>query len=545
MIRPHWLRTRFCFVLGLMLLPGLFVAARQSPDAAPLRPGALALMGGQPDPSTEIRRGLQDPEPLVRSVAARLAGVRGVAATVDDVTRALETERDPDAEVEEVRALLFLRGESSVEALLARTYRGYRPLVTIASWIAGTHPDDLSSRLPMLATRLGTRVGQLNASVLFVVGTRPDIAAATLRAWLAVATPAAWSSLVADRSFDPAVEGFAVIVAEALRSPIAPIRESTTWMLVNRVADGVKTPTVILDALSATAAQTAGAEVTWEAFGRELLARYQGTHTPDRSAFLTAEAGDHSQDAFGLAGVNQLTAAERKALRATLGERFPERPETKHAMPGIESSGTAGMRTLPVLWPGFLASLVAEAGCQVSPTPKFAAIHATYAEDGRVSHAQIDPGVLPAECVRVIAALARLIFAEPTQRPLGPTGEWVFVPMDASYLACTNEPSALDPEPPVKLTRSAGTIKAPTKIKHVTPEYPPEQMRQHLQGMVVIESTISTSGCPMALRVTRSVHPVMDAAALRAVTQWRFTPTELDGKPVPVVMTVSVNFTLR
>ena len=45
-------------------------------------------------------------------------------------------------------------------------------------------------------------------------------------------------------------------------------------------------------------------------------------------------------------------------------------------------------------------------------------------------------------------------------------------------------------------------------------------------------------------RVLRSV-PLLDAAALEAVQQWRFTPTLLNGEPVPVVMTVTVVFTLR
>jgi len=39
--------------------------------------------------------------------------------------------------------------------------------------------------------------------------------------------------------------------------------------------------------------------------------------------------------------------------------------------------------------------------------------------------------------------------------------------------------------------------------------------------------------------------PLLDAAALDAVRQWVYAPTLLDGAPVPVVMTVTVNFRLK
>jgi protein TonB len=44
--------------------------------------------------------------------------------------------------------------------------------------------------------------------------------------------------------------------------------------------------------------------------------------------------------------------------------------------------------------------------------------------------------------------------------------------------------------------------------------------------------------------VLRSI-PLLDAAALAAVSQWAYTPTLLNGTPVPVVMTVTVTFRLR
>jgi outer membrane biosynthesis protein TonB len=46
-------------------------------------------------------------------------------------------------------------------------------------------------------------------------------------------------------------------------------------------------------------------------------------------------------------------------------------------------------------------------------------------------------------------------------------------------------------------------------------------------------------------KVTRSVAIPLDLAALRAVLRWRFTPTLLDDEPVRVVMTVTVNFTVK
>jgi protein TonB len=44
--------------------------------------------------------------------------------------------------------------------------------------------------------------------------------------------------------------------------------------------------------------------------------------------------------------------------------------------------------------------------------------------------------------------------------------------------------------------------------------------------------------------VLRSI-PLLDQAAIDAVRQWTYTPTLLNGVPVPVIMTVTVNFTLR
>jgi TonB family protein len=64
-----------------------------------------------------------------------------------------------------------------------------------------------------------------------------------------------------------------------------------------------------------------------------------------------------------------------------------------------------------------------------------------------------------------------------------------------------------------------------------------------VQGVVLIEAVIGPTGHVDDARVLRSI-PLLDQAALDAVRQWEFTPSVLNGTPVPVIMTVTVQFTL-
>jgi protein TonB len=100
------------------------------------------------------------------------------------------------------------------------------------------------------------------------------------------------------------------------------------------------------------------------------------------------------------------------------------------------------------------------------------------------------------------------------------------------------------PPPPQAPVRVGGNIKPPTKIKNVPPTYPPIAQSARVQGVVIIEATIGPNGRVTDARVLRSI-PLLDQAALDAVRQWEFTPTLLNGVPVPVIMTVTVNFTLQ
>ncbi len=47
------------------------------------------------------------------------------------------------------------------------------------------------------------------------------------------------------------------------------------------------------------------------------------------------------------------------------------------------------------------------------------------------------------------------------------------------------------------------------------------------------------------MEVLKSADPALDLEAARAVTQWKYRPAMLDGRPVRVYLTVTVTFRLN
>jgi TonB family protein len=91
--------------------------------------------------------------------------------------------------------------------------------------------------------------------------------------------------------------------------------------------------------------------------------------------------------------------------------------------------------------------------------------------------------------------------------------------------------------------RVGGAVLAPTKTKHVAPIYPEEAKAAGVQGVVIAEVRITAEGGVEDVRMLRSI-PLLDQAAIDAIRQWEFTPTLLNGSPIAVIMTVTVQFTL-
>jgi protein TonB len=99
------------------------------------------------------------------------------------------------------------------------------------------------------------------------------------------------------------------------------------------------------------------------------------------------------------------------------------------------------------------------------------------------------------------------------------------------------------PPPPVRLLRVGTDVREPRKVKTVPPVYPELAVKARVQGQVVLECQIDVRGRVAEVRALRG-SPILVDAAIEAVRQWVYTPTLLNGVPVPVLMEVTVTFNL-
>jgi protein TonB len=111
----------------------------------------------------------------------------------------------------------------------------------------------------------------------------------------------------------------------------------------------------------------------------------------------------------------------------------------------------------------------------------------------------------------------------------------------ASSLGIPGLPPSPDPTVPI---RAGGKVKYPEKVHDVRPVYPQIAISTKIEGRVIIEAILGIDGRVKDAKILKSI-ALLDRAALEAVEQWRFTPTLLNGVPVPVIITVSIDFKLH
>jgi protein TonB len=92
--------------------------------------------------------------------------------------------------------------------------------------------------------------------------------------------------------------------------------------------------------------------------------------------------------------------------------------------------------------------------------------------------------------------------------------------------------------------RIGGGVSAPTVLVKVEPEYSEEARKAKWQGTVVLSLVVDENGAAQGIKVTKSLGLGLDQKAIEAVLRWRFKPGMKDGKPVPVMASIEVNFRL-
>lgn len=90
-------------------------------------------------------------------------------------------------------------------------------------------------------------------------------------------------------------------------------------------------------------------------------------------------------------------------------------------------------------------------------------------------------------------------------------------------------------------------VTVPELVKDVKPTYTADAMRAKIQGSVWLECIVLPNGEIGSVKVIKSLDRTfgLDEQAIQAAKQWRFKPGTLQGKPVPVLITIELTFTLR
>jgi protein TonB len=93
--------------------------------------------------------------------------------------------------------------------------------------------------------------------------------------------------------------------------------------------------------------------------------------------------------------------------------------------------------------------------------------------------------------------------------------------------------------------RVGGNVASANLVKKVDPVYPADMKAQGLEATVLLQTTISKDGVPSSFNSqSPEANPEFVAAAIDAVKEWRYKPTLLNGDPVEVLTTITINFTL-
>jgi protein TonB len=105
-------------------------------------------------------------------------------------------------------------------------------------------------------------------------------------------------------------------------------------------------------------------------------------------------------------------------------------------------------------------------------------------------------------------------------------------------------PPAPQPQLAKRIVRVGSGVKAPRQTYSINPKYPTLAREAQIHGTVDVDAIIDEKGNVVRARAVGG-HPLLIAEALKAVLQWKYEPTSLNGQPVSVELQVHVNFRIN
>lgn len=527
---------------------GIIVLVASTVSAAEPVPHGLGLLTGRVADASALERlraALRDPKPETRAAAVRVINASGVAELVPAVQEALAAESDPLPGGEMVRFLAVLgRPELDTAALEAAKRLGPEVHLELADGL-GRRGVGALAHLPALHA-LGARDGVVQA--FYRLATREGAIGPAAAPILRDGNAGAWRLLLEDARDTRTPVDTGLLVA-GVRSESPALRVATYWHLALDRRAGPPAQ-VLLDALDAAPETAPGASVEPTASASHEAAR-RALGRPPRGSLLSPVppspelvAALPAAHAMLLRRYELATNAERHVLRKDVPdrkalERMVEQDRGRALLP--RTSDQSLTRTVSGFPRGFVEDTLGATMCFLEESDGIRGGEVTYGADGR-------PRTVPAFAGAKHCDEAARVLVTSALAPLGvpsAAGERILLMVPARKAFLTSMARGV-PEVAIgsRTAPAVQTIKEPKKIVNVSPVYPAAARDAGRDGVVILEAWISDTGDIYNIRILQGAHRSLDLAAVGAVAGWKYLPTEVDGVPVPVLMTVTVRFKL-
>jgi TonB family protein len=165
--------------------------------------------------------------------------------------------------------------------------------------------------------------------------------------------------------------------------------------------------------------------------------------------------------------------------------------------------------------------------------------------------ARVQPGApVPQKIAKVMPDMSATLNAHPVSAQRSASGDAEPAPsVDGGAVSsngelqgiAANSDVAPPPPPAAPPIRVGGDVQAPKLVSSVLPVYPSIARATGIEGSVVVEASIGPAGNVVSTKVI-SGPPILRQAALDALRRWKYQPGTLNGEPVAVQITVTIQF---